>query len=152
MILKERIAQDLNEALKARDDRKLSALRLLRTEIKKREVSGQKRELPEAEVLEAISTLVKQRRESIRLFREGQRQDLVEKEEEELQILLAYLPQPFSQTEVEALIDQVIGETHATGPRDHGKVMKVVMTRVAGRAEGKAITEIVKQKLSKLAS
>lgn len=91
MILKERIAQDLNEALKARDDRKLSALRLLRTEIKKREVSGQKRELPEAEVLEAISTLAKQRRESIRLFREGQRQDLVEKEEEELQILLAYL-------------------------------------------------------------
>jgi uncharacterized protein YqeY len=152
MILKERIAQDLNEALKARDDRKLSALRLLRTEIKKREVSGQKRELPEAEVLEAISTLVKQRRESIRLFREGQRQDLVEKEEEELQILLAYLPQPFSQTEVEALIDQVIGETQATGPRDHGKVMKVVMTQVAGRAEGKAITEIVKQKLSKLAS
>ncbi len=152
MILKERIAQDLNEALKARDDRKLSALRLLRTEIKKREVSGQKRELPEAEVLEAISTLVKQRRESIRLFREGQRQDLVEKEEEELQILLAYLPQPFSQTEVEALIDQVIGETQATGPRDHGKVMKVVMPQVAGRAEGKAITEIVKQKLSKLAS
>jgi len=152
MILKERIAQDLNKALKARDDRKLSALRLLRTEIKKREVSGQKRELPEAEVLEAISTLVKQRRESIRLFREGQRQDLVEKEEEELQILLAYLPQPFSQTEVEALIDRVIGETQATGPRDHGKVMKVVMTRVAGRAEGKAITEIVKQKLSKLAS
>ncbi len=152
MILKERIAQDLNEALKARDDRKLSALRLLRTEIKKREVSGQKRELPEAEVLEAISTLVKQRRESIRLFREGQRQDLVEKEEEELQILLAYLPQPFSQTEVEALIDQVIGETQATGPRDHGKVMKAVMTQVAGRAEGKAITEIVKQKLSKLAN
>ncbi len=152
MILKERIAQDLNEALKARDDRKLSALRLLRTEIKKREVSGQKRELPEAEVLEAISTLVKQRRESIRLFREGQRQDLVEKEEEELQILLAYLPQPFSQTEVEALIDQVIGETQATGPRDHGKVMKAVMIQVAGRAEGKAITEIVKQKLSKLAS
>jgi hypothetical protein len=152
MILKERIAQDLNEALKARDDRKLSALRLLRTEIKKREVSGQKRELPEAEVLEAISTLAKQRRESIRLFREGQRQDLVEKEEAELQILLAYLPQPFSQTEVEALIDQVIGETQATGPRDHGKVMKGVMTQVAGRAEGKAITEIVKQKLSKLAS
>jgi len=152
MILKERIAHDFNDALKARDDRKLSALRLLRTEIKKREVSGQKRELPEAEVLEAISTLAKQRRESIRLFREGQRQDLVEKEEEELQILLAYLPQPFSQSEVEALIDRVIGETQATGPRDHGKVMKAVMNKVAGRAEGKAVTEIVKQKLSKLAS
>jgi uncharacterized protein YqeY len=152
MMLKERIAKDFTEGLKARDDRKLSALRLLRTEIKRREVSGQKKELSEAEVLEAISTLVKQRRESIRLFREGQRPDLVEKEEEELQILLSYLPQPFSQTEVEALIDEVIGETQATGPRDHGKVMKAVMTRVAGRAEGKAVSDIVKQKLSKLAS
>ena len=152
MSLKERIAQDLNDALKARDDRKLSALRLLRAEIKKREVSGQKRDLSEAEVLEAISTLVKQRRESIRLFREGQRQDLVEKEEEELQILISYLPQPFSQTEVEALIDRVIGETQATGPRDHGKVMKAVMNQVMGRAEGKAVSETVKQKLSKLAS
>jgi uncharacterized protein len=152
MILKDRIAQDLNDALKARDERKLSALRLLRAEIKKREVSGQKRELSEAEVLESISTLVKQRKESIRLFGEGQRQDLVEKEEEELQILLAYLPQPFSQIEIEALIDQIIGETQATGPRDHGKVMKAVMTQVAGRADGKAVSESLKQKLSKLAS
>ena len=152
MMLKEQIAKDLTEALKARDERKLSALRLLRTEIKKREVSGQKKELSDGEVMDAISTLVKQRRESIRLFRDGQRQDLVEKEEGELQILLSYLPPPFSQTEVEALIDQVIGETQATGPKDHGKVMKEVMAKVAGKAEGKAVSEIVKQKLTKLAS
>ncbi len=151
-MLKEQIAKDLNEALKARDERKLSALRLLRTEIKKREVSGQKKELSEAEVMEAISTLVKQRRESIRLFREGQRQDLVEKEEGELQILLSYLPPPFSQTEIEALIDQVIEETQATGPKDQGKVMKSVMAKVAGKAEGKVVSEVVKQKLFKLAS
>lgn len=152
MMLKEQIAKDFTEALKARDDRKLSALRLLRTEIKKREVSGQKKELSDAEVLEAISTLVKQRRESIRLFREGQRQDLVEKEEKELQILLSYLPQAFSQTEIEAIIGQVIGETQAAGPKDHGKVMKAVMPKIAGRAEGKAVSEIVKEKLSKPAS
>jgi len=152
MMLKGQIAKDFNEALKARDERKLSALRLLRTEIKKREVSGQKKELSDDEVMEAISTLVKQRRESIRLFREGQRQDLVEKEEAELQILLSYLPPPFSQTEIEALIDQVIGETQATGPKDQGKVMKSVMAKVAGKAEGKVVSEIVKQKLSKLAS
>jgi len=151
-MLKEQIAKDLTEALKARDDRKLSALRLLRTEVKKREVSGQKKELSDAEVREAISTLVKQRRESIRLFREGQRQDLVEKEEKELEILLSYLPQAFSQTEIEAIIDQVIGETQAAGPQDHGKVMKAVMPKIAGRAEGKAVSESVKQKLSKLAS
>ena len=152
MALKEQITKEFNEALRGRDERKLSALRLLRTEIKKREVSGQKKELTDAEVLETISTLVKQRRESIRLFREGHRQDLVEKEEAELQILLAYLPQPFPQAEIEALIDQVIGEYQATGPRDHGKVMKAVMVKVAGRAEGKVVSEIVKQKLSKLTS
>lgn len=152
MALKEQIAKEFNEALKAREERKLSALRLLRTEIKKREVSGQKKELTDAEVLDTVSTLAKQRRESIRLFREGHRQDLVEKEEAELQILLSYLPQPFSQAEIEDLIDQAIKECQATSPKDHGKTMKAVMVKVAGRAEGKVVTEIVKQKLARLAS
>ena len=151
-MLKEKIAQEFTEALKKRDERKLSALRLLRTEVKKREVAGEKKELSDAEVLESINTLAKQRRESIRLFREGRREDLVEKEEAELQILLSYLPQPFSPAELEALIDPVIGETQAIGPKDQGKVMKAVMLQVAGRADGKAVSEIVKQKLSKLAS
>jgi uncharacterized protein YqeY len=152
MMLKEQISKDFNEALKARDERKLSALRLLRTEIKKREVSGQKKELADAEVMETITTLVKQRRESIRLFREGQRQDLVEKEETELQFLQTYLPQPLSQSAIEVLIDQVLLETRATGMKDQGKVMKAVMAKISGRAEGKIVSEIVKQKLSKLAS
>jgi len=151
MTLKEQVAKDFNEALKSRDELKVSTLRLLRTEIKKREVSGQKRELTDSEVVEAVSTLVKQRRESIRLFREGQRNDLADKEEAEIQILLSYLPQPLSQAEIEAQVDQVIGEIQAVGPKDHGKVMKTVMARVAGRADGKAVAEIVKQKLSKLA-
>src|SRR4030042_1441817 len=90
------------------------------SEIRKREhyekpsVKRKKKELTDAEVLEAVSSLAKQRRESIRLFREGHRQDLVEKEEAELQILLSYLPQPFSQAEIEDLIDQVIREGKAT--------------------------------------
>lgn len=151
-MLKEQISKDFNKALKARDERKLSALRLLRTEIKKREVSGQKKELSDAEVMEAIATLVKQRLESIRLFREGQRQDLVEKEEAELQFLQTYLPQPLSQSAIEVLIDQVLLETRATGMKDQGKVMKAVMAKISGRAEGKIVSEIVKQKLSKLAS
>ena len=151
-MLKEKIAQEFTEALKKRDERKLSALRLLRTEIKKREVAGEKKKLTDAEVLESVNTLVKQRRESIRLFREGRREDLVEKEEAELQILLSYLPQPFSPAQLESLIDQVIGETQAAGPKDLGKVMKALMPMVAGRADGKAVSEIVKQKMSKLAS
>jgi uncharacterized protein YqeY len=151
MTLKEIIAQDYSGALKARDERKLSALRLLRTEIKKREVSGQKKELSDAQVMEAISTLAKQRRESIRLFGEGGRQDLVEREEAELRVLLSYLPQPLSSAEIDELITEVIRETQAVGPKDHGKIMKAVMARVSGRAEGKVIGEMVRQKLSKLA-
>jgi len=151
-MLKEKISKDFIEALKARDERKLSALRLLRTEIKKREVSGQKKELLEAEVLETISSLVKQRRESIRLFREGQRQDLVEKEEAELQFLQTYLPQPLTQSAIEELIDAILLEAQATGMKDQGKVMKAVMAKISGRAEGKVVSEVVRQKLSKLAS
>jgi len=152
MTLKEKIAHQYNEALKARDERKLSALRLLRTEVKKREVSGQKKELSEAELIETISSLVKQRRESIRLFAEGGRQDLVDKEEAELKVLLAYLPQPLTAAEIEEIIDQAIREAQAVGPKDQGKVMKAVMPKVSGRADGKAVSEKVKEKLSKQAS
>jgi uncharacterized protein YqeY len=151
-MLKEKISKDFVEALKARDERRLSALRLLRTEVKKREVSGQKKELQENEVLETISTLVKQRRESIRLFREGQRQDLVEKEEAELQFLQSYLPQPLTQSAIEEIIDSILLETQATGMKDQGKVMKAVMAKITGQAEGKVVSEIVRQKLSKLAN
>lgn len=148
MQLREQISKDFNEALKSRDERKLSALRLLRTEIKKREVSGQKRELSEAEIMETISSLVKQRRESIRLFQEGNRLDLVEKEEAELQILLSYLPQPLSRAEIEALVDQIIAETGAANLKDQGLVMKNIMPKISGRADGKLVNEIVRQKLS----
>jgi uncharacterized protein YqeY len=151
MSLRERIEKDFTDALKARDERRLSALRLFKTDLKKREVSGPKKELTDAEATEVLSSLAKQRRESIRLFQEGQRQDLVAKEEAELNILLAYLPQPLSPSELEGLIDQTVAEIQATGPKDQGKVMKAVMGKVAGRADGKAVGEIVKQKLSKMA-
>ncbi len=151
MTLKEQIGKDFTQALKGHEELRLSTLRLLRSEIKKREVSGQKKELSDSEISEAIATLVKQRRESIRLFKEGGRQDLAEKEEAELQILLSYLPQPLTATEMEALIDRVISETGAAGPKDHGKVMKATMAQAAGRGDGKAVSETVKQKLSKLA-
>ncbi|MBP1716935.1 MAG: yqeY [Deltaproteobacteria bacterium] len=152
MSLRERIEKDFTDALKARDERKLSALRLFKTDLKKREVSGQKKEMTDAEAMEVLSSLAKQRRESIRLFQEGHRQDLVEKEEAELNILLTYLPKPLSSSELEGLIDQSVAETQATGPKDQGKVMKAIMGKVTGRADGKAVSEIVKQKLSKMAS
>jgi hypothetical protein len=124
---------------------------VLRTEANKREVSGQKKELTDAELTETISSLVKQRRESIRLFAEGGRQDLVEKEEAELKVLLAYLPEALTPAELEELIKQVMQETQASGPKDQGKVMKVIMPKVTGRADGKMVSEMVKQALSKVA-
>ncbi len=151
MSLRERIEKDFTDALKARDERRLSALRLFKTELKKREVSGQKKEMTDVEATEVLSTLVKQRRESIRLFQEGHRPDLVAKEEAEMNVLLAYLPQALSPAELEGLIDETIAETGAVGPRDQGKVMKAAMAKVTGRADGKAVSEIVKQKLSKMA-
>jgi uncharacterized protein len=151
MSLRERIEKDFTDALKARDERRLSALRLFKTDLKKREVSGQKREMTDVEATEVLSTLVKQRRESIRLFQEGHRPDLVAKEEAELNVLLAYLPQALSPSELEGVVDETIAETGAAGPRDQGKVMKAVMGKVTGRADGKAVSEIVKQKLSKMA-
>ena len=152
MSLREQIEKDFTDALRARDERKLSALRLFKTELKKREVSGQKKAPTDTEAVEVLSTLVKQRRESIRLFQEGHRQDLVMKEEAELSILLGYLPQPLSPSELEAMIEQIIAETQAAGPKDQGKVMKAIMAKVTGRADGKAVSEIVKQKLSKMTS
>lgn len=152
MSLRERIEKDFTDALKARDERRLSALRLFKTELKKREVSGQKKEMTDAEATEVVASLVKQRRESIRMFQEGHRPDLVAKEEAELNILLAYLPRPFTEAELQGLVDETIAETQAAGPRDQGKVMKTLMGKVAGRAEGKAVSEIVKQKLSQMTS
>ena len=151
MSLQDQVTKAIADAMRAKDHTRLDALRMLKAALVNREVE-KARALDEAESLQVVVGLIKQRRESIRLFREGKRQDLVEKEEAELQILLSYLPPPFSQTEVEILIDQVIGESQATGPKDHGKVMKAAMAKIAGRAEGKAVSEIVKQKLSKMAS
>jgi hypothetical protein len=152
MSLRERIEKDFTDALKARDERKLSALRLFKTELKKREVSGQKKEMTDAEAMEVVSSLVKQRRESIRMFQEGQRPDLVAKEEAELAVLLAYLPQALTPAELEGMVEQTLAETQAAGPKDQGKVMKALMGKVTGRADGKAVSEIVKQKLSKMTS
>ena len=151
MSLRERIEKDFTDALKARDERRLSALRLFKTELKKREVSGQKKEMADAEALEVLSSLVKQRRESIRFVPGRASARSGRQGRSRAEILLAYLPQPLSPSELEGLIDQTVAETQATGPKDQGKVMKAIMGKVAGRADGKAVSEIVKQKLSKMA-
>ena len=137
----------MKQAMKARDDLRLSAVRMVRSMVKNREID-QKQELDDQGVIEVISTLVKQRRESIRLYQEGNRPDLVEKEEAELAILLGFLPAQLSTAEIDELVSRIIPETGAQGIKDMGKVMKVLTSLTTGRADGKTVSDIVRQQLA----
>ncbi|HEY4743040.1 MAG TPA: GatB/YqeY domain-containing protein [Desulfuromonadaceae bacterium] len=147
MTLKEQLDDAMKQAMKARDDLRLSAVRMIRSQVKNREIE-QKQELDDQGIIEVISTLVKQRRESIRLYQEGNRQDLVAKEEAELAVLLGFLPAQLSAGEIDELVSRVIAETGAQGARDMGKVMKALTPLTAGRADGKTVSEAVKRQLS----
>lgn len=147
MSLKEQLDSAMKQAMKARDDLRLSAVRMIRSAVKNREIEL-KQELDDQGVVEIISTLVKQRRESIRLYQEGNRQDLVEKEEAELAVLLGFLPAQLSVAEIGELVAKVIAETQAQGIKDMGKVMKTLTPMTTGRADGKTVSEIVKKQLS----
>ncbi len=147
MGLKERIMADMKEAMKAKDTVRLSTLRLLLSEIKNKEID-KRGELTDDEILAVIQKAVKQRRESIQQYKDGGREDLAEKEQKELEVLEAYLPQPLSEEELMSLIDEVIKEVGATSMRDMGKVMREIMPKVRGRADGKLVNELVKKRLS----
>lgn len=146
MMLRDRLSEEMKGAMKARDEIRLSAIRLIRSSVKNREIES-RQELADDEVIEVVSTLVKQRRESIRMFGEAGRTDLVEKEEKELAVLLTFLPQQLSREEVEALVAQAIADSGAQGPKDMGKVMKAIMPHVTGRADGSLVSSVVKEKL-----
>ena len=145
-MLRDRLNEEMKQAMKARDEIRLSVIRLIRSSVKNREIES-RHELNDGEITEVVSTLVKQRRESIRMFGEAGRTDLVEKEEKELSVLLAYLPQQLSPEEVEALVVQAIADSGAQGPKDMGKVMKAIMPHVTGRADGSLVSAVVKEKL-----
>lgn len=146
---KEKIERESIAAAKAKDKTRLSALRMLKTAVHNKEIDL-RRELTEAEFLQVVSSMVKQRRESIEQFERGGRLDLVEKEKAELSIIQEFMPQPLTEAELSALIDKVIAETGATGPKDVGKVMKSLMPLISGKADGKAASEKVKQRLTAL--
>lgn len=147
MTLKDRLNDAMKAAMKARDDLRLSAIRMVRAAIKNREIDT-RATLEDQAVVDVISTLVKQRRESIRMYREGNRLDLAEKEELELAVLLEFLPAQFSPDEIEKLVRQVIAEIEAKGIKDMGRVMKAVTPIAAGRADGKIVSEAVRNLLT----
>jgi hypothetical protein len=147
MTLRDTLVDEMKTAMKARDDVRVSAIRMVRSSVKNREIDLGK-ELDDLEVTEVIATLAKQRRESIKLFQEAGRSDLVQKEERELTILLDFLPRQLDSGEIADIVAGAIAECGARGPGDMGKVMKVVMPRISGRADGKAVSEIVRGMLS----
>lgn len=147
MSLRERLNEELKSSMKEKDELKLSVIRMIRSSMKNREIDL-KHELDDREIIEIISTLCKQRRESIRLFKEANRQELVDKEEKELALLLGFLPQQLTREELEDLVMKTIAECNAQGSKDMGRVMKALQPSVAGRADGKMVSEVVKEKLA----
>jgi uncharacterized protein YqeY len=144
MSLKEQIDADYKAAMKARDDLKVSVLRLLRSAIHNAEIDKQ-RTLTDEEILGVIQSEVRKRRESIEAFQQGGRQDLVEREQAELAILENYLPKALTREELEALVRETVREVGALSVRDMGKVMSALMPKVRGRADGREVSNLVRQ-------
>lgn len=147
MNFQDQISAALKDAMRAKDEAKLASLRSVLTAIKNREKEV-RRSLEDQEIISLISTQIKQRKESIDYYRKAGRADLVKAEESELQILEAYMPEQLSEEEMSQALDGVISEVGAVSMKDMGKVMKAAMAKLAGRADGRAINEMVKEKLS----
>jgi uncharacterized protein len=147
MSLEERLVEEMNQALKSSDKLRLSAIRMIRSALKNKEIELRKK-LEDEEVVKVIQAMVRKGEESVEQFQAGGRMDLVDKEKKEIEILKSFLPQPLSQEEILKIIDQSIQETQASSAKDIGKVMKSVMPKMGGKADGKLVNQLVKERLS----
>jgi uncharacterized protein YqeY len=147
MALRERINEEMKTAMKAREQQKLDALRLLLSEVKRKEVD-ERITIDDAGVVSVVEKMIKQRKDSIAQFEKAARTDLADKEKFELAILEGYLPQQLSAAEVDAIIAEAVAATGAKSPADMGKVMGIVKPRLAGRADMGKVSGLVKAKLA----
>jgi uncharacterized protein YqeY len=155
--LKQRLAQDLQDAMRSGDDVRRDTLRLALTAVSNAEVarvnvkdeSDERRDLDDAGVIDVLQKQAKQRRDSIDEYRKARREDLAAREEAELAILNSYLPAQMSREDVAAAVREVIAETGATGPKDKGKVMPAAMARLRGRTDGRTVNEVVTELLGR---
>ncbi|MDW7644995.1 MAG: GatB/YqeY domain-containing protein [Desulfuromonadales bacterium] len=147
MSLQEQLNTAMKDAMRAKDSLRLNTIRMIRTAIKNREIDERK-ELDDQGVIAVLSTVVKQRRESAQVYRENGRPELAEKEEQELAVVMEFLPSQLSDDELKALIEEAVTEVGAASLKDMGKVMKVVAAKTTGRADGKIVSELVKARLS----
>lgn len=146
MRLREQLQQDLQDAMRERDERRKAALRMVLLNVQMAEV--EEGDLSDERITSIIQKEVKRREEALHMIREAGREDLAETDAAELEILRAYLPEPLSEEVVEELVQEAIAEVGATTLGDLGSVMQVVMPRVKGRADGRLVNRIVRQQLS----
>lgn len=146
MSLKERLANDLKEAMKSKDQLRKNVITLIRSDIKQIEVD-KRVELEEQDIIDVISRQLKQRKDALDEFHKGGRQDLVEQTEQEVQYLLQYLPEQMSEEEITNIVKETISELGANSIKEMGKVMAAVIPKVKGRADGKIVNQVVKQQL-----
>ncbi len=142
------IEEALKNAIRGKNETAKDALRMLLTSVKIKE-KDIRRQPSETEIHQVISSLIKQRHDSVEQFRKGGRADLASKEEDEIRVLQVFLPQQLSLKEVETIVSEAVSEAGATSPNDMGRVMKILMPKVAGRADGKIVNELVRSKLTK---
>jgi uncharacterized protein len=147
MSLRDRLTEDLKLAMKARDQLRMDVIRMIKAAVLNKEVEL-KKDLDDAEMSRIMTTMIKQRKESVEQFEKGQRAELAAKERQEISIIEAYLPQALSADELAQAVDAVIRETGATSAKDMGLVMKAVMARLAGQpVDGKSVSDLVRSKL-----
>ena len=149
MSLKEKINEDLKASMKAKDTIRLEALRAIRNEIIKMDKSGMNREMNEEEEIQLLLKQAKTRKESIEMFEEAGRDDLVAKEKGQLKVINEYLPKPMTREEAEKKIDGIISELGEVTEKDFGRIMGTAMKELKGKIDGKVVQEIVKSKLEK---
>ena len=147
MSLNERLSDDLKLAMKARDQLRMDAIRMVKAALQNKEIEL-KKALDEAEMSRVLIGLVKQRKEAVEQYQKGKRQDLADKELKEIAIIEAYLPKALSQEEIVQIVEGVIRESGPVTMKDMGKVMKAVMTKLAGQAvDGKQLSDLVRSRL-----
>ena len=149
MALMQRVDEDLKTAMKGRDELKVSALRMLKAAASNAAIQKGKDSLEDAEAIDVIAKLIKQRDESVEAYTKGNRPELAEKEKKEAAILKAYLPAQMPEAELKVIIQTALKETGASGPQGMGAVMKAVLPKVAGRADGGKVSQLVREALGK---
>jgi len=147
MDIRERVSGEMIKAAKDKDKAKLSVLRMIKSALHNKEIDL-KDEFGEKEILQVLSSMIKQRKDSVEQFRNGGRLELAEKEGKEIEVIQGFMPEQMSEEKIKTEIENAIEEAGATSIRDMGKVMKLIMPRLTGKADGKAVGEAVKARLS----